>query len=33
MMGPEVLGRLTRLELEGAVNRYGAGYVRIRRRG
>ena len=28
----EVLGRLTRLELEGVVNRYGPGYVRIRRR-
>jgi DNA processing protein len=29
----EVLGRLTRLELEGLVNRHGPGYVRIRRRG
>jgi DNA processing protein len=28
----EVLGRLTRLELDGMVNRYGPGYVRIRRR-
>jgi DNA processing protein len=28
----EVLGRLTRLELEGMVNRHGPGYVRIRRR-
>jgi DNA processing protein len=28
----EVLGRLTRLELDGLVNRYGPGYVRIRRR-
>jgi DNA processing protein len=28
----EVLGRLTKLELDGVVNRYGPGYVRIRRR-
>jgi len=29
----EVLGRLTKLELEGVVNRHGPGYVRIPRRG
>jgi DNA processing protein len=28
----EVLGRLTKLELDGAIDRYGSGYVRIRRR-
>ena len=29
----EVLGRLTALELDGAVRRYGAGYIRALRRG
>jgi predicted Rossmann fold nucleotide-binding protein DprA/Smf involved in DNA uptake len=29
----EVLGRLTKLELEGLVDQHGPGYVRIRRRG
>jgi predicted ArsR family transcriptional regulator len=29
----EVLGRLTSLELEGAVRRHGAGYLRALRRG
>jgi hypothetical protein len=29
----EVLGRLTALELDGAVRRHGAGYIRALRRG
>lgn len=30
---PDVIARLTRLELEGAVRRMGAGYLRVRGRG
>jgi predicted Rossmann fold nucleotide-binding protein DprA/Smf involved in DNA uptake len=29
----EVVGRLTALELEGAVRRHGSGYIRALRRG